>query len=227
MNGAHDLGGKHGFGPIDRSQSENFTHDWEEKVFSLTLACGMLGQWNLDQSRFARERSDPAEYLSSGYYEHWLHGLELLLVEQGVVTDEELSAGVSQKPGGLSSVPPEKLDGILLTGASTLLPDSSEPKFQLNDRVVVSNSNPKSHTRAPTYVKGRSGKIISHHGSHVFADEHSASGIKQPAHLYGVRFEAVELWGADAADKSAVYVDLFEPYLMQFDDYLQQVVGAN
>lgn len=70
MNSAHDLGGMHGFGPIDRSQIENFVSEWEEKVFALTLACGMLGQWNLDQSRFAREKMDPGHYLCSSYYEH-------------------------------------------------------------------------------------------------------------------------------------------------------------
>ena len=67
MNGAHDLGGRHGFGPVDRSQTEDFIYPWEEKVFGLTLTCGMLGQWNLDQSRFARECTDHVHYLSSTY----------------------------------------------------------------------------------------------------------------------------------------------------------------
>ena len=35
MNGAHDLGGRHGFGPVDRSQTEDFIYPWEEKVLSL------------------------------------------------------------------------------------------------------------------------------------------------------------------------------------------------
>ena len=39
-------------------------------------------------------------------------------------------------------------------------------------------------------------------------------GEKQPRHLYSVRFESRDLWGAAAgAGASAVYVDLFEPYL--------------
>ena len=38
-------------------------------------------------------------------------------------------------------------------------------------------------------------------------------GIDVGHHLYCVRFEAVELWGESAAPRSAVYADLWEPYL--------------
>lgn len=223
MNGAHDLGGNHGYATIDRSQTENFVEDWEQKVFGLTLACGMLGKWNLDQSRFARESCDPADYLSSSYYEHWLHGLELLLIEQGIVTKEEMRAGVSHRDCGLSAVTPEKLDQILATGAPTMLKESARPAYIPGDKVVVINNNPRTHTRAPRYIRGRIGEIISHHGSHIFADEHSASGSKVAEHLYGVRFEASELWGESESHKCAVFLDLFEPYLISLDHYLQQL----
>ena len=95
MDGAHDLGGQAGFGPVDRSQTDHFPNQWEAQVFSITLACGMLGKWNLDQARFAREGMDPEHYLGSSYYEHWLHGLETLLLAQHLVTEEELSTGVA------------------------------------------------------------------------------------------------------------------------------------
>ncbi len=225
MNGAHDLGGKHGFGDIDRSQTENFAHEWEEKVFGLTLACGMLGKWNLDQSRFARESTDPAEYLASGYYEHWLHGLELLLVEQGVVTSDELRSGSVNSAHQPSAVAPEKVAAILATGAPTQLPDTTQPRFKINDQVVVINRNPRTHTRAPAYVMGRVGTVISHHGSHIYADEHAATAVKQARHLYGVRFEATELWGKDCETKgtSAVFLDLFEPYLISLADHVMRL----
>ena len=35
----------------------------------------------------------PAGYLAASYYEKWLHALEALLVEKGVVTREELLSG--------------------------------------------------------------------------------------------------------------------------------------
>ncbi len=97
MDGAHDLGGKTGFGPINPEPDEPvFHHQWERRVFAITLACGFLGKWNLDMSRFARERMDSEAYLATSYYEHWLHGLELLLSEQGLVTQEQINARMNE-----------------------------------------------------------------------------------------------------------------------------------
>lgn len=92
MNGAHDLGGMHGFGAIDPEPDEPVFHaEWERRVFALTLAMGAHGAWNLDQSRYARECMNPADYLTSSYYEHWLFGLERLLVANGFVTGQEIN----------------------------------------------------------------------------------------------------------------------------------------
>jgi len=97
MNGIHDLGGMHGLGPIEPEADEPvFHHGWERRAFALTLAAGAGGAWNIDMGRFARECMPPAEYLATGYYEHWLYGLERLLVEQGIVTRDEIAARVDQ-----------------------------------------------------------------------------------------------------------------------------------
>jgi nitrile hydratase len=97
MNGAHDLGGMHGFGPVDPEPDEPvFHHDWERRVFALNLASGFLGQWNIDMSRYAREQMPAAEYLATTYYEHWLFGLEHLLVKKGLVKPEEIEARVAE-----------------------------------------------------------------------------------------------------------------------------------
>ena len=66
-----------------------------ERVFALTLAAGASGQWNLDQSRHARERQHPISYLSHSYYENWLAGLETLLLENNMVTPDELASGIT------------------------------------------------------------------------------------------------------------------------------------
>ena len=219
MNGAHDLGGKHGFGAIDQSQTENFAHQWEETVFGLTLTCGMLGQWNLDQSRFARESTDPAHYLSSTYYEHWLHGLELLLLENGLVTAQELQSGKSGSASKFPAATPDKVQKILASGAPTLLPEKTSNKFALEQSVVVRNDHPKWHTRAPTYIKGIAGKVVKLHSAHIYADEHARSGQKTPEHLYSVRFEGADIWGQDAEPNSCVYIDLFEPYLLSLEEH--------
>ena len=97
MKGAHDLGGKPGFGLINPEQDEPvFHHDWEKRAFALTLAAGFLGQWNLDMSRYARERMDHDSYLASSYYEKWIHGLQTLLVEKGILTEEEIEQRMRQ-----------------------------------------------------------------------------------------------------------------------------------
>ncbi|MGH7278179.1 MAG: hypothetical protein ACREJG_05775 [Candidatus Rokuibacteriota bacterium] len=101
MNGAHDLGGMHGLGPIEREEDEPVFHAaWERRAFALTVAAGFLGHWNLDMSRYAREQMPPAEYLATSYYEHWLFGLEKLLVERGLLTAEEIEARVAELAKG-------------------------------------------------------------------------------------------------------------------------------
>ena len=96
MNGGHDLGGMHGLGAVNpESETDEpvFHHSWERRVFALTLATGFLGRWNLDQSRHARERQHPIDYLRNTYYENWLAGLQTLLVDSGLLTTAELQSG--------------------------------------------------------------------------------------------------------------------------------------
>lgn len=96
MNGAHDLGGMHGFGPINPEKNEPVFHaDWERRVFALTQAMAAWNQWNIDMGRYAREQMPPAEYLASSYYEHWLFGLEKLIVDKGFLTREEIDARIA------------------------------------------------------------------------------------------------------------------------------------
>ncbi|MEM8838299.1 MAG: hypothetical protein AAGE89_09420 [Pseudomonadota bacterium] len=93
MNGIHDLGGMDGIGPINPKQNEPVFHDeWERRMFGMFISCFAGGHYNVDEFRHAIERMDPAHYLESSYYEHWLKSLETLLVEKGVVTEEELEA---------------------------------------------------------------------------------------------------------------------------------------
>lgn len=218
MNGGHDLGGMHGLGPIDpepEAVEPVFHHEWEKRVFALTLASSALGRWSIDMGRHARERQHPADYLRNSYYENWLAGLEKLLVERGVVSAEELASGRSAGPA------PEDLRARVLRAAEvgpTTLSKSVEvaidapPRFAVGDRVRAINRHPLGHTREPRYVRGHIGTIHEHYGAHVFPDL-SAEGRREGRHLYSVRFEAEELWGESATPRSAVYVDLWEDYL--------------
>lgn len=215
MNSTHDLGGTHGHGPIDRNQVVDFPNDWERKVFGMTLACGMLGKWNLDESRHARETMHPGDYLNSSYYEHWLHGLEALLLAKGLISGQELNSGNAENREVKRAVSADQIPGILGKGAPASMKIDQEPRFQVGQTVWVRNFNPKSHTRAPRYIRGRQGVVVNHHDAHVFADQHAKTGEQVPMHLYCVRFAAEEVWGTeDAESRVALYLDLFESYLV-------------
>ena len=93
MNGIHDLGGMDGLGPINPQANEPIFKDpWEQRMFGMFISCFAGGHYNVDEFRHAIERMDPAHYLESSYYEHWLSSLETLLTEKGVVTQDELDA---------------------------------------------------------------------------------------------------------------------------------------
>jgi nitrile hydratase len=93
MNGIHDLGGMHGLGPVDAETDEPVFHaDWERRLFGLMMATFAGGVFNVGEFRYAIERMEPAQYLNTSYYEHWLHSLERMMVEKGQVAPDELEA---------------------------------------------------------------------------------------------------------------------------------------
>src|SRR5215213_2854673 len=93
MNGAHDMGGMHGFGPVVREENEPIFHaEWERTVYGMQRAIRARGLINIDESRHGIERMPPAEYLAASYYERWLSSLERNLVDKGIVTREELES---------------------------------------------------------------------------------------------------------------------------------------
>jgi nitrile hydratase beta subunit len=206
MNGGHDLGGMHGLGAVNpESETDEpvFHHSWERRVFALTLATGFLGRWNLDQSRHARERQHPVDYLRN-----------TLLVDSGLLTEAELQSGSCGKgfPDQEIVLTKKEVKAKLQEGKSVELPVAEPPQFVVGQEVIVVNRHPIGHTRAPRYTRGRRGTVIHQHGGHIFPDEH-AMGDRTGQHLYTIRFDAGELWGEDNAGNEQVYVDLWESYL--------------
>jgi nitrile hydratase beta subunit len=219
MNGAHDLGGMHGLGPINPQpevEEPVFHEEWEKRVFGLTLAAGFLGKWNIDMSRYSRERQHPIDYLRHTYYENWLAGLKKLLVEAQLVNSEELktgqAAGAADESIRQSVLKADEVAAVIAKGGPVAMTISTAPRFKSGDSVRAVNRHPAGHTRQPRYVRGRVGVIHEHHGAHVFPDR-SAEGSKEGRHLYSVRFTAEALWGKSAAGRNAVYADLWEDYL--------------
>src|SRR5881409_3275568 len=84
------------------------------RVHALNLACGYHRKWNIDVGRHSRERIPPTEYLAFSYYEKWLRGLEMLLVENGLVTPKELATGRAEsKASGASALQASQVAGFL------------------------------------------------------------------------------------------------------------------
>src|SRR6478736_2959977 len=99
MDGAQDMGGVAGFGPVQAEPDEPVFHaEWERRAFALTLAMSRPGGWNIDMSRFAREDRPHDDYLSKSYYQIWLAGLERLITERGLVSAEEIAQGHALVP---------------------------------------------------------------------------------------------------------------------------------
>ena len=222
MNGAHDLGGMHGFGPVVLEPDEPVFHaDWERRTFALNVAMGGWRRWNLDMSRHAREQIPPAEYLATSYYEHWLWGLERLLERHGFLPraeiDRRVRQGIGEAPGAVEPQPGalrrEDVPRILRNRRAARLDDPVPPKFKAGDGVVARNAHPAGHTRLPRYVRGRRGVIDRDHGVFTFPDTHAAGLGRKPQHVYSVRFDGRELWGPDGHARDAVYVDLWDDYL--------------
>jgi len=220
VNGPQDLGGMDGFGPVEPEPNEPVFHDdWEKRAFALTLAMGMPGGWNIDQSRFARENRSPAEYWSMSYYQIWFAALERMLKERALVTDDEVVAGHSlHKPKPVPRVlSPGDVLKVLHRGGPTERPTNTKPAFKPGNAVRAKNINPPTHTRLPRYVRGHVGTVDRVIGFHVFPDSNATGAGENPQWLYTVRFECRELWGPDGDPTSQVSVDAWESYLTPAD----------
>ena len=211
MNGIHDMGGMHGFGAIPVEADEPVFHArWEARVFGLIQ--GFPGR-NIDAGRHAIERLDPVAYLANGYYGRWLAAFERGLAGAGVLAPGELEArmraGAPPAPAAAAG-PREPFRSVRPDYARAV---DRAPAFAAGQRVRTRNHQPAGHTRLPGYARCRRGQVERLHGAMVYPDDHAHGRGESPQHLYGVRFEARELWGADAEPGVSVCIDLFEPYL--------------
>lgn len=216
MNGIHDMGGMTCFGPVRREAGEPVFHgDWERRVFAMNIAAlAFLGP--VDRARHAVERMNPVEYLTTTYYEHWLAGIETLAKDLGYATQAELDSGrvETRKPTPHSAPDAAMIEGLVRGGMPASRDEGRlEPRFAPGDAVRARNIEVSGHTRLPRYVRGRSGVIEKHHGTHVFPDTAAHDRGEDPQPLYTVRFEARELWGDNVERRDCVYIDLWEDYL--------------
>lgn len=209
-----DLGGREGFGRVEPEPEGELWHaDWEPKALALTLAMGATGSWNIDASRSARETLP--DYASLSYYQIWLAALAKLMIERGLVSEEELAEARAQtEPKPLARVlRAADVPAVLARGSATERPATTSPRFAVGDRVRTRAGRVDHHTRLPAYAAGRVGTIERVHGTHVFADTNAPGLGEQPQWLYAVRFDGCELWGDDAQPGLSVAIDAWDDYL--------------
>jgi nitrile hydratase subunit beta len=215
MNGIHDMGGMHGFGPVQPEASEPVFHsDWEARVLALNRAMGYARAWSIDMSRAAVENLPPEIYLTRSYYEKWALRMERLLLDLELVDADEIAAGHALRPG---KPLPRKLVAAevaaALTRGSYGRAPSAPARFKAGDRVRTRNINPATHTRLPRYARGRVGTVECVRGCHVFPDTVAIGKGENPQWLYTLRFEGRELWGENCDPNLKVSIEAFEPYL--------------
>jgi nitrile hydratase len=187
----------HGFGAVVAEKDEPVFHaPWEGRVRAFTRAT--LGRYyNLDEFRFAIERMPAAAYLEASYYEKWLHAVETLLVEKGVVTPAELASGQVQ-----SALPPA-LPRDSAAGRPPLT-----PRFASGDAVITRVMSPRGHTRLARYARGKRGVVRSVNGPFLLPDTnaHQLGEVWEP--VYAVEFTARE-----PAGDHVICLDCWESYL--------------
>ena len=214
-----DLGGLPDERPVRPERDEPCFHaGWEGRALALTLAMGACGRWSIDMSRAARETLP--DYGALGYYQIWLAALERLLLAQQLVRRDELDAGHALHPAAPVSrvLGAGQVATVLAAGSPTLRPASRTPRFAVGEVVRTRASRPDHHTRLPGYAVGRIGRIERIHGVHVFADSNAQGLGEQPQWLYGVVFDAGELFGVQADAGAQVAIDAWESYLWPIED---------
>lgn len=222
MNGIHDMGGLHGFGPIPVEQNEPVFHArWEGRVYAMTQALDTTGIYNLDEHRHEIELMHPADYLRDGYYGRWLFAMERILDRKAILRRTEVDQRIDEQSQDASGFTPLSEDRHWPLPAEmnirwgALRPELKvSPKFSEGERVRVRNLHPEGHTRLTAYVRGKTGIILKVNAQPwIFPDTRAHNAGDNPQAVYNVAFTGQELWGDAAEPGSKVNVDLSEAYL--------------
>lgn len=172
MDGVHDLGGMHGFGPVPvDDDGPGFHEPWEARVWALSGP--VMRRTTIDRFRYSIERMAPAAYLTSSYFGRWLYAIETLAAD------------------------PELLDRSPIPRPAPNLPPRT-CRFATGERVRVRNAVTPEHTRVPRYLRRQTGTV--RRVACVWPDptRSAATGVYgEPVVHYTVAFAAADLFGPD------------------------------
>ncbi len=213
MDGAHDLGGRQGFGPVVPEPDEPPFHEpWEGRVHGLSSAAALGPGF-----RYAIERMGYVEYLTTSYYEHWMHSMELRGIEHGHFTRADLDGWARRIEAG--EPVPVRTDPAAVADVRDYLRKSSArsydgppARYAAGDPVRVIRVLPAGHTRCPGYLRGAAGVVEQAHSPQPLLDTYeNENGRVAPEPWYTVAFAAAALW-ADGGPHT-VLVDLWQSHL--------------
>lgn len=91
----HDVGGLC-FGRIDREEHELSLYEQRVDAMLMLLIGPKRAAFTVDALRRAVEDFSQGEYDGTPYYDRWITAIRNLLVEQGILTREEIEARTAQ-----------------------------------------------------------------------------------------------------------------------------------
>ncbi|MDA1099525.1 MAG: nitrile hydratase accessory protein [Proteobacteria bacterium] len=140
------------------------------------------------------DRANYNQFLSAceadgeNYYHYWLAGLEKLLDVKGMVSAEALAARI----------------------AAIAKVEAAGPRFKAGDRAKVLDIELLGHSHLPHYIRGVTGAVARDHGARVFPDSHGHNKTDALQHVYTIRFQATEIWGATADPRQSLNFSLWD-----------------
>jgi nitrile hydratase len=219
MDGVHDMGGMHGFGPVTWPGADAAYHErWEPRVFAIHMLVEFERLGAGPGGRAVREGMEPADYLAASYYERWLYSAEQRLLRKGTIAPGDVEAMAERLRDG-PAVPEhrdpamsERIVGQLRT-PQPMRPPPNDARFAAGQSVRVKRMHPPGHTRCPRYVRGAVGVVQSVRGADRLPDRavYGERVAREP--VYSVAFTSEELWGRGEDPPWTVALDLWETYL--------------
>ena len=214
MDGIHDLGGKQGFGPIDRAHEDDPYHtEADARAYALSVSLRAERGYPVDWFRHTRENMDPVDYLTRPYFDQWLQTTLAMAIDSGDLSMVEVATGAPEAPARKPApLTPDTVRAMLTTPANFERPSASPPAFAPGDRVRTAMRGHSGHTRLPAYARGCTGTVIARRGAHLMPDD-GARGVERAEPLYTVAFARGDLFAEAAGSPDRVHLDLWERYL--------------
>jgi nitrile hydratase subunit beta len=219
VDGVHDMGGMHGFGPVVEPDGELVFHDsWEPRVFAIQILEEIEDLGGGPGARATREGMDPAEYLAASYYERWLYSAQQRLERKGTIAAGEVERMMERLAAG-EAMPTHDDPAMAERGLAWLgsvYPMDRAPetaRFGPGQRVRVKRMHPAGHTRCPRYARWAVGVIEAVRGADLLPDRATYGEDVAPEPVYSVAFRSHDLWGGSEEGGWTVSLDLWDSYL--------------